>query len=572
MSLDLAPMLDDVSVDAPWSLVERLARQPRERPQDADAGAEMIAGALRDAGIPFVVHEPRLYLSLPIAAGVAAGGETFEAKPPAFAASRPDGVTGRLIHMADDGGGTPLDRTPSAGASLEAARGRIAVIEGFALPNFVAGLEAAGALAVIAVNPGERIHWGTVSTIWGTPEPEDLDRLPRIPSVAVNRASGRRLIALAAEGAEATVATTLETGWHAQKLVVADIPGTGDTDEFVLLHGHHDAWREGVGDNGTGDACMLGVARALWAHRAALRRSVRVAWWPGHSTGRYGGSAWFADAFALDIDAHCVAHLNCDSPGCRWATSYESVAATAEMAPLVREVVRAVTGQEATCKRPQRNSDYTFFNLGVSGLFNASSMMPRAEREARGYYVVGGCGGNIAWHTEDDTLEVADRDVLETDIRLYLAAVLRLACDPVLPIDWREAVADMGATLARRREAAGALLDLAPAEAELTALGGALDALHAGIADGSAAPEAANPVLRGLARILVPLEHVRGPRWGHDPALNVPPLPGLAAAETLAAEPEARRGFALAQLVRGRNRAVAALREARALVERATAS
>ena len=67
------------------------------------------------------------------------------------------------------------------------AKGKIAIIEGFALPNFTAGLEAAGAVGVIAVNPGERIHWGTVSTIWGTPEPEDLARLPRIPSAAVNR-------------------------------------------------------------------------------------------------------------------------------------------------------------------------------------------------------------------------------------------------------------------------------------------------------------------------------------------------------------------------------------------------
>jgi len=34
----------------------------------------------------------------------------------------------------------------------------------------------------------------------------------------------------------------------------------------------------------------------------ALRRSVKIAWWPGHSTGRYAGSTWFTDAFALDLD------------------------------------------------------------------------------------------------------------------------------------------------------------------------------------------------------------------------------------------------------------------------------
>ena len=38
--------------------------------------------------------------------------------------------------------------------------------------------------------------------------------------------------------------------------------------------------------------------------------------------------------------------------------------------------------------------------------------MPTALREEKGYYAVGGCGGNIAWHTENDTLEIADKDNL----------------------------------------------------------------------------------------------------------------------------------------------------------------
>jgi N-acetylated-alpha-linked acidic dipeptidase len=57
------------------------------------------------------------------------------------------------------------------------------------------------------------------------------------------------------------------------------------------------------------------------ARRGELRRSVRIAWWPGHSTGRYAGSTWYADAFAIDLDENCVAQIDCDSPGCRWATS-----------------------------------------------------------------------------------------------------------------------------------------------------------------------------------------------------------------------------------------------------------
>jgi len=62
-----------------------------------------------------------------------------------------------------------------------------------------------------------------------------------------------------------------------------------------------------------------------------------MAWWAGHSTGRYGGSAWFADTFAQDLAENCVIQMNCDSPGCRWATSYRSISLTSETEAAVTE-------------------------------------------------------------------------------------------------------------------------------------------------------------------------------------------------------------------------------------------
>ncbi|HEX5077743.1 MAG TPA: M28 family peptidase [Geminicoccaceae bacterium] len=562
-------VLGEIGLDEPWGLVEAFARQPREKPDDANRGADLIVQRLRRHGIPVTVHQPEIYLSLPIRAEVRAGGRVFHAKPPAFAASRPAGVTAPLLYLPAAGGGTPLDRNPQA-AGAEAV-GKVVIIEGFALPNFVAGLEAAGAVAVIAVNPGERIHWGTVSTIWGTPEPEDLARLPKIPSAAVNQADGRALIALAAEGAEATVATELETGWFMQKLPVVEIEGAVEPDEFVLLHGHYDSWREGVGDNGTGNACMLEVARVVWAKRDRLRRSVRLAWWPGHSTGRYGGSAWFADTFALDLAEHCVVHMNCDSPGCRWATSYRSISATAECEGAVKAIVRAATGQDAAGKRPQRNSDYTFNNIGISACFSASSMMPPEALAEHGYYVVGGCGGNIAWHTEDDTLEIADRDVLKKDIELYATAILHFANADLVPIDWRATAREFAATIERYQEAAGGSFDLEPSRRALAALSTALDGFYGAIEAGRIPAGAANAAIRDLARILIPINFTRGPRFQHDPALNVPQLPTIEPALRLQQHDGATIGFARAQLVRGQNRLIAALREATRRIEQVAA-
>jgi hypothetical protein len=561
---DIRAALDMTSAEA---LIHQFADQNREIPEEANTGAEMIAAALRAKGIPVTMHKPQVYLSLPLdAAVVLPDGTQMRAKPPAFTLSCPEGITGDLIFMAEASGGTPLDRNPAGRAELEKARGKIAVIEGFALPNFIAGLEAVGAIGAIAVNPGVDIHWGTVSTIWGTPELADLDRLPKIPSLAVNRADGDRLIALAAAGGQVRLTTRLETGWFPQFLPVVDIPAANGNADFVLLHGHYDSWREGVGDNGTGNACKLAVAEVAWALRDRLKRGVRIAWWPGHSTGRYAGSAWFADAFAQDLDRHCVAHLNCDSPGCRWATSYETIQCFSEALPFVQRVVADVTGQTAKGKRPQRNSDYTFNNIGVTGLFNASSNMPPEALVREGYYVVGGCGGNIAWHTENDTIDIADMDVLRTDATLYAAAVLGLATEDVLPFDWRLTAQEFRAEIDAAQAAVGADFDLAPARHANDALAAALDGFYAAIASGTMAPAVANAAIRDLARVLVPVNFTRGPRFSHDPALNVPPLPGIADARlwpTLAAD---QRGFLAAQLMRGQNRLVDALDRARLLI------
>jgi len=565
--MDRTTARESISTDVAWELVESFARQPREKPQDVNRGADMIVERLRRLGLPVTVHEPSLYLSLPGAARVEAGGRVFAAKPPAFSRPAPEGLGGPLVFVPASTG----EAVSARPAESDLYRGRIVVTEGMGLPMVLDEFERAGAAGVIAVNPGERIHWGTASTIWGTPEVEDLARLPKIPSVAVNRPDGDALIALAREGGSATLFSALEVGWFPQKLPVVEIRGTEEPDQFVFVHGHYDSWAEGVGDNGTGNACMLELARLLWERRGELTRSVRLAWWPAHSTGRYGGSAWYLDAHALDFLDNCVIQMNCDSPGCRWATSYGSITMMPETARAVSSVVEEVTGQRPTPKRPNRSSDYTFYNIGVSGAFMASSMMPEEALQEHGYYRVGGCGGNIAWHTEDDTLEIADREVLALDIALYLAATLRFAKPRLLPIDWRDAVDDLAGTLSGYQQAAGERFDLKPAREALLELKARLETFYGAVEAGRIEPRRANAVIRSLARLLVPLNFARKGPFAQDPAVTLPAIPALALAHELDAFDEGTMGFALTTLLRGRNQLVATARQAGRLVEGALA-
>jgi len=562
-------MLDAISLDAPWELVETFSTMPRWKPADVNAAAEVIAERLGRHGVPVTMHEPEIYLSIPHHAEVRAGGTTHKAKPPAYSVSVPEGLEAPLVYVPaaySKSIGTLFDKNQDAALSAEERiRGRIVISEGFSFPGKIAEFEAKGAVGVIAVNPGVDSHWGICTSIWGTPDLDDLPRKPNIPVVAVSNPDGQALIRLAETGGSATLVTRMEEGWFRQRLPVVEIPGAEEPEKFVLLHGHYDSWDVGVGDNATGDATLLELARVLWAHRADLRRSVRIAWWPGHSTGRYAGSTWFADAFALDLDRNCVAQINCDSPGCRWATVFKDISWMPETEGYMKGVIREVTGLDSEGERPHRAGDYSFNNIGISSFLMLSSTMPDELRAEKGYYAVGGCGGNIAWHTEHDLMDIADRDILLRDMKVYLASVLGVANAEILPFDWRTTAAEFGQTLERYQAAAGDHFDFSPARGALAELAQALERFYGETGSGRD-PKAANRVIERLARMLVPANFSKEARFRHDPALPVPPLPWVAAATELAGMPAERLGFAKTSLMRGQNRLVAALDEATALV------
>ena len=570
MTSPFSHLTDQVTLDTPWSLVEAFSTMPRWKPADVEIAAHDIAKRLATLGVPVTLLESNLHLSIPFTASVTAGGTTFNAKPPAYARDCRDGLTAPLVHVPAKFSAsisTLFVKSQDAEASTEAnIRGKIVISEGFSFPGKILEFEQKGALGVIAINPGADSHWGICTSIWGTPDLDDLPRKPTIPVAAVNNPDGQKLIAIAQAGGEVTIRTQMEEGWYRSLVPVVEILGSEQPEKFVLLHGHYDSWDVGVGDNATGDATMLEIARVLWANKGDLKRSVRIAWWPGHSTGRYAGSTWFADTFALDLDENCVAQVNCDSPGCRWATEFNDVSWMKEAETYCQTVIKNVTGLDSHGERPHRAGDYAFNNIGLSSFFMLSSTMPEALRKEKDYYAVGGCGGNIAWHTEHDLMEIADRDILLRDIRVYLAAVMGVANAEVLPFDWRAQVMEFSETIAGYQKSAGKLADLGPAADAANTLGAALDAFYGAIDSGALAPKAANAVIQRLARILVPINHTNQPRFRHDPALPVQALPAIAVAQDLSGHGPQTLGFAQTQMVRGTNRVAAALNDATRLV------
>ena len=110
--------------------------------------------------------------------------------------------------------------------------GNIVVMLGFGNPALASLIEEWGGAGLIAVNPGVDIHWGTCTTIWGSPDLQDSVRKPRIPVVAVNNQDGQKLLSLARDGGDATIRTEMLEGWFMQKVPVVTVPGAQEPDKY----------------------------------------------------------------------------------------------------------------------------------------------------------------------------------------------------------------------------------------------------------------------------------------------------------------------------------------------------
>lgn len=578
-------MLKAVSQEAPWKLVEYFSRLKRDSGTEGEReAASYIARQLSSMDIPHQVYEPELFLSVPQWAKLAIVSPShaeIQCKTPSFSHSTEgEAVEGSLVYISIEAG-EKADYVLDSGVRdiPHDVEGRIVLTEGIFSPQIAWELESRGAIGQIYIHPGSLIHESIISTIWGTPTLDNMNRIPKTPVVSVNQPDGQKLRDLCRAGQpRVALQTKLSVGWSRCPVPVAEIRGKVEPEKFVLIHGHYDAWHFGVGDNATGNAACLELARILHTYKDQLFRSARVAWWPGHSTGRYAGSTWYADQFAIDLAENCIVQMNIDSPGCRWADAYDGVMWMTEVENFCKKAIHDVTGKRARGIRPMRAGDYSFNHIGLTSMYMLMSTIPESVKREKGFYPVGGCAGNSwVWHTENDTLEVADPQVLERDIRVYLGSIFRLLNAFILPFDFTRWTEGCRKVVEDYQSQGGDLIDLQPVMEENRALETSLSALYSKVQKayfekqpGIDRFRAVNQCLLELGRILIPIEYTRGERYSHDPATPIPPFPDLEKVRDSArfSRESNEYRFLKAQLVRGRNKAVDALRRARRTVER----
>lgn len=542
-------LISDVSIDEMWTHLEKLCEWDRTTGTEGEfAAVDYVRSVLESYGLPVTMHEYRAYISHPISGGLTVDldGEhiAIDAKTRAFSANTPEqGLSGELVSI--KGGKNMFEADNAVNLiSPETVGGKIVLSESGSRGSMLAAMKA-GAVGYIHMWPSDEdvIHEGIVTPVWGTPTPESAGNIPNFPIISIKHKDGLRLrSALEDRVVRGTLHSVTETGWRTVRMPVTDIAGMDD--DFVLVAGHIDSWHHGATDNATGNVSCLELARLLAKYQGDLRRGVRIAWWVGHSTGRYSGSAWYADHHWEELDSHCVAYINIDSPGSLGATDYSEVTAVPETAALVTSAVREIAGQSPKITRPMRAGDQSFWGVGVPSLFMLLSNRPEGQR-AR----VGGCGMGWWWHAEEDLIDKAERDVLEKDTQIYAHALARLTQEETLPLDLAAQIADLKHQVEKIQEDAGPHFDATSVIDRLGALDEAVAAL------GALPAGAANAVIKQVSHALTVLSFTSGDRFDHDPAMPLPAFPSLDGARGLAGLDAAsdEYGFLATRLVRNRN-------------------
>ena len=574
-------IVNDISTDVPKAILDRFVTLTRESgSEDERIAAHFLAQFLEDWQIPHRVHYPNIHLSVPKKATLIVTepvSREIRAKIPSCSISTGDQwICGEMVYLPAE-----EDDLSDAFDSLATnqygdVRGKIVLTDGYPVSGKTKELGNEGALGVIFISPGRYIHEGTIGVIWGSPDLDNMDEEPRIPALMIGKQDGHALITECQAGkVTLQFQTHLDSGWFPCPLIDIWIEGTVEPDKYVLLHGHLDSWHQGIGDNGTGNAALVEMARVFHKHRHLLRRSIRIAIWPGHSTGRYAGSTWFADQFGLDLDENCIAQVNCDSPGCRWATSYEDMSWMSEVEGLCQSAIQDAVGEQSKGYRPHRAGDYSFNNIGITSFYMLSSSIPAEELKEKCYYAVGGCGSNIEWHSEEDLMHVADLDILVRDIRVYMTTILRVVNSPIHPFFFSKTVEELMDTLEEYELAAAGHFSFSIVKKEATELANEMQEFYKQLPLLSSASvldpnvKRVNEIIRQLGRELVSINYSRTGKFRHDLAIDMPRLPDLSAAHYLAELDPASHAYkvVLTHLTRGQNRVTWTLQRVRKLLK-----
>jgi len=144
--------------------------------------------------------------------------------------------------------------------------------------------------------------------------------------------------------------------WDIKRIydVIAKIPGTSESDRWVIRGNHHDAWANGAYDPVSAQVAMLEEARALgeltkqgWKPK----RTVIYCAWDGEEPMLLGSTEW-AEAHDAELQAHAVVYINTDGNG----RGYLDMAGSHTLEHFINDVAHEVQDPETKVSVWQRSN------------------------------------------------------------------------------------------------------------------------------------------------------------------------------------------------------------------------
>lgn len=524
-------LLSGLSVEKAYKHMEFLVNDVGERlagTEKIEKAANYIKNEMEKYGLEARIDSFPMYHSYPKGAALrvlSPETKVITAKPTCHIASTlPEGIEGDLVY-ANVGGYEDYEGLDVAGkvvltgmtwAPPRPEKARIAYEKG------------AKALVIMNWGPEDNpvIQMGGTKSQWGNPTPETFKTIPQIPVISITRAAGEYLRRLCEKGevrvwlqAEAT----REWVWANQP--TGAIKVDGDSDEFILVGSHLEAWGKTAICNSSGEALTLELARVLAQHRDALKRNVVFAFWDGHEVAEAAGSSWFVDKYWDNLTRNCVAYVNIDNPGIK-ETTIPSINSVTELKAFLLNLIQEQWGRKGDWHDAYKGGDASFFGIGVPYISFSTRYTPEKLKEYN-------YASLSPWlHSDADTIDKIDRGLFEKHLHFFGSLVLKLCNLHTVPYDFVSVAEGMKADL-------DALRDLGAKERELN-----LDQLEekidqfkeitSDLDERIQSTKEYNPVLnRTLIKISRELSHIlrsESGRYGHDPygySLVGKPIPRL---------------------------------------------
>jgi N-acetylated-alpha-linked acidic dipeptidase len=153
----------------------------------------------------------------------------------------------------------------------------------------------------------------------------------------------------------AKVHLKVKSNWDIKPVydVIAKIPGSAFSDEWVIRGNHHDGWVNGAEDPISGLDAVLEEGRAfgeLLKQGWKPKRTIILCAWDGEEPGLLGSTEW-AEEHADELRAHAVAYINSDTNG----RGYLFIEGSHTLEKFTNEVSRDISDPETKLSAWKRN-------------------------------------------------------------------------------------------------------------------------------------------------------------------------------------------------------------------------